>query len=421
MTSVTTPAPQTVNGLRTVFAGTPGRLRVAGAAAVAVCLVFGIASFGAVRDRSSAIADARNHAAQLVRIQDIRSNLTQADAAATNAFLVGGLEPVDQRTSYNEGIAGATASIAAASAGSTVDAQILAKTNQVLAQYAGLIESARANNRQGFPIGAAYLRQASNLLRTEGLPPLAQLVSSEQARITNAYDNATSADDAMIATLALAVLVLAIIQIWLSLKTRRTLNTSLATATAIVVVSGLVGLAAMTLAQHAATDVRTGSLTNTFALATARTDAFDAKSAESLTLINRGSGQPFEQHYQVVMKDANAAMSSISGRPSATTPTATLDTYESAHQLVRAHDDAGDWDAAVRLATTDDAHGTKTTFAAFDATSHLALTGQASHLSDGLNSARRPLGVIAVLLLLAGLASAALAWRGIATRLREYR
>ncbi|MCU1464243.1 MAG: hypothetical protein JWM72_171, partial [Actinomycetia bacterium] len=40
---------------------------------------------------------------------------------------------------------------------------------------------------------------------------------------------------------------------------------------------------------------------------------------------------------------------------------------------------------------------------------------------DGLKSARRALGVTAVLLLIAGLAAATLAWRGVAARLREYR
>jgi len=420
-TPTPTPTPSWVGALRAVLAGTPGRLRVAGIAAVVVCVVFGFAAAGSLTQRSDAISNARNHAAQLVRIQSIRSNLTQADAAATNAFLVGGLEPADQRTSYRNGIAGATAAITSASAGSTADALVLAKTNQLLAQYTGLIESARANNRQGFPIGAAYLRQASNLLRLEVLPPLSQLVGVEEARVRSAYDNAGRANDGLVVTLVLALAVLVIVQIWLSVKTRRTLNMALATATAIVALGGLVGVAAMTFAQHSATDVRSGSLANTVALATARTDAFDAKSDESLTLINRGSGQPFEAQYQAVIKEANAALQSITDHPLSNMPIAELDTYESAHRLVRARDDGGDWDTAVHLATSNDAHGTKIAFAAFDATSRPALDSQATHVSNSLNSARRPLTAIAVLLLLAGLASAVLAWRGIAARLREYR
>jgi hypothetical protein len=416
-----TPTARAIVGLRKVLSGTPGRLRVAGAVSVAACLLFGLAAFGAVRNRSNAIADVRSHAAQLVRIQDIRSNATQADAAATNAFLVGGLEPADERKSYNDGIAGATADIAAASAGSTSDAAVLAKTNQVLAKYVGLMESARADNRQGFPIGAAYLRQASNLLRTEALPALAQAVAVEQERITKAYGNAARAENVLVASLVLTVAVLLFVQVWLSFKMRRLLNENLVVATAIVVVGGVIGIGLMTLAEHSATDVRSGSLANTIALATARTDAFDAKSAESLTLINRGSGQPFEVQYQGVINDASAALSGISGRAPASAPIAALRTYETAHRLVRTRDDAGDWDGAVRLATTADPRGTKTTFAAFDSVSRGSLSGQASHGADGLSSARRPLGVTAVLLLIAGIAAAVLAWRGVAARLREYR
>src|SRR5450432_2659196 len=149
------PPPPAVRRRRTVFVGTPGRLRGAGVASVVVCLAFGIGAVSALVNRSDAIINARDHAAQLVRIQDIRSNLTQADAASTNAFLVGGLEPADQRASYTAGVAGAAAAIASASTRSTADAPALAKTNELLAQYSGLIESARANNRQGFPIGSA--------------------------------------------------------------------------------------------------------------------------------------------------------------------------------------------------------------------------------------------------------------------------
>lgn len=403
-----------------ILSGTPGRLTAAGAVSVVACLLFGLVAFSAVSNRSNAIADARSHAAQLVRIQDIRSNATQADAAATNAFLVGGLEPADERKSYDDGIAGATADIAAA-AGSTSDAAVLAKTNQGLAKYAGLIESARANNRQGFPIGAAYLRQASNLLRTDVLPPLAQAVAVEQAKITKAYSNAARAESVQVAILLFAVAVLLFVQVWLSLKTRRLLNTNLVAATAIVIVAGVIGMGLMTLAEHSATDVRSGSLANTIGLATVRTDAFAAKSAESLTLINRGSGQPFEVQYQGLISNATTALSGIATRAPVSTSVAALRTYEVAHRLLRQHDDSGDWDGAVRLATTADPRGTKTTFAAFDSVSRVSLSGQAAHVSDSLRSARRPLGVTAGLLLIAGLVAAVLAWRGIAARLREYR
>ena len=38
-----------------------------------------------------------------MRIQAIQTNVVQADADATNAFLVGGLEPAAQRADYTDG------------------------------------------------------------------------------------------------------------------------------------------------------------------------------------------------------------------------------------------------------------------------------------------------------------------------------
>ena len=408
--------PRPAGALRAAFAGTPGQLRIAAVAVVVGALVFGFGAYGALMARASAIGDARNHAAQLVRLQAIRSNLTQADAAATNAFLVGGLEPADQRASYDDGIERATRAIAAASAGSSADAPRLAEINQQLARYAGLIESARANNRQGFPIGAAYLRQAGNGLRTDALPPLLDLVSTEENRISRAYDDASSANAALVVTVVLALLALVAVQVWLSMKTRRTFNLNLVIATAIVLVGGLIGATAMTFAQEKATDVRSQSLSNTISLATARSDAFDAKNNESLTLINRGNGAAFEVRYQSAIEHAAAQVGDVRSEL-----LQLLDGYDRAHQEVRKLDDDGNWDAAVTLATSNNSEGTKVAFAAFDARSSAVLDQSAATVADDLKTARRPLGWIAVLLLLAGFAAAVLAWRGIAVRMREYR
>ena len=125
---------------------------------------------------------ARN-AEQLVRIQTIRTNLVKADANATNAFLVGGLEPPAVRDAYADGIATTARTLAEASAARSDDATALERVNRVLTEYTGLIEAARANNRQGFPVGAAYLRQASRVLRDDALPTLATLVQVEQRRV----------------------------------------------------------------------------------------------------------------------------------------------------------------------------------------------------------------------------------------------
>ena len=67
-------------------------------------------------------------------------------------------------TSTGVGKTVATAALAATARGEGEAADLAAVADSVQ-RYAGLVESARANNRQGFPVGAAYLDQASAALQ----------------------------------------------------------------------------------------------------------------------------------------------------------------------------------------------------------------------------------------------------------------
>ena len=97
---------------------------------------------------------------------------------------------------------------------------------------------------------------------------------------------------------------------------------------------------------------------------------------------------------------------------------AALERYLAAHAKVRADDDGGNWDGAVSLATGGgDANRT---FTSFESTSARALATQAKHVSDDLAHARGPLSILSVLVLIAGVAAAVGAQRGMARRLREY-
>jgi hypothetical protein len=286
------PARQVVRQVaRATFEGTPGRMRLYGAFVVLGCLVFGLFAFIAASSRASALSSARSDAAQLVRIQTIRTNLVFADANLTNAFLVGGLEPPAARSAYQEGIATASTTLAEASGVSAQDAAVLANVNDVVTQSTGLVESARANNRIGYPLGAAYLRQATQLLHTDALPPLEDLVKTEQARIADSYSGSAHAVYWLVIGLLAALGILLFTQTWLAGRTRRLLNLPLVTATAAVIVVGVVLVATMAWSQSKANHTRSNAYFATVELATARIDAFDAKSAESLTLISRGSGR----------------------------------------------------------------------------------------------------------------------------------
>jgi hypothetical protein len=413
-------------GLRDVvagtFSGTPGRLRLYGAVTIVACLLFGVLAFFAAGQLHTDISNTRNDAAQLVRVQTIRTSLVKADASATNAFLVGGLEPADVRAAYTDGIATAARTIAAAASANPGDAAALQRVNRVLANYAGLIEAARANNRQGFPIGAAYLRQASNSIQQDALPPLAALVAVEQQRVDDSNRTADWLPTLLLVVMVVALGTLIVFQFWMALKSRRILNVSMLVATGVVILVGLVGIGVTAWARSRSQDARDGAYKQTVALATARINAFDAKSAEALTLINRGSGQPFEDRFKAVSKTARSALAGLpasSANREQARSVAAFQQYLAAHTQVRKLDDGGNWDQAVALATGSGAANQD--FGKFETVSDSALASQASSLSDKLDSARRPLTATAWLLLVAGLVAAVATWRGVNRRLREYR
>lgn len=397
------------------FAGTPGRLRLFAAVAVVACLLFGVGGFFVVNRLDTSLGSARAHAAQLVRIQAIRTSLVKADANATNAFLVGGLEPADARAGYVDGIETAAATLAEAANADSRSAEKLQAVNQVLASYAGLVESARANNRQGFPIGAAYLRQASTSIRDDALPPLADLVRDERDRVASSSNTVGNAQDAALLLLAVVVIALVVIQIWLFRRTHRVLNPSLVLATIVVVVAGALAAATIGWTRNQDDHAREGPYAQTVALATVRIDGFDAKSSESLTLIARGSGEPFETRFKELAVDANSALPSVADADTRNAFAA----YLARHAAVRAADDDGKYDNAVKQATGKGA--ANAAFGRFETASGAELERQSGRLSDDLAHARFPLLLLSLLLLVGGALAALVARRGVAQRLQEYR
>lgn len=410
-------------GIRAAFAGTPGRLRLAGIVAVLGSLVFGLLTFVAVSTRADALAAARADAAQLVRIQTIRTSLVSADANLTNAFLVGGLEPPAARAAYQDGIADAAKELADASGDNRHDAAQLAKVNDVVTRYTGLVESARANNRLGYPLGAAYLRQATGLLRTDALPPLAELSMSVQHRVDHAYSSSANGTGWLVAALIIGLATLLATQIWLNVRMRRTFNVPMVTATAITLVVGLVVAGVMALSQSKAKDTRTGAYFGTLELTTARTDAFDAKSAESLALIARGQGQAYYASFNALAQNVAVVLTDAAhrGGKDESDAASAFDAYQDVHVTIQKADTAGNWDAAVATATGPGPKDANAVFATFDRASATALTHRSNQLRNALSDARSPLLAFAWIGLLAGIAAAVAAGVGISARLREYR
>jgi len=419
--AATTPPPAGASRARRALRRTPGRLRLVLGLCVLAALALGVLGFQAGAVQSRALAAASEDSAQLVGVQEVRNALVAADATATGSFLVGGLEPADQRARYDDLVDQAANRLATLSGSNEADAELLGQVSADLTVYTGLVEQARANNRQGFPVGSAYLDQASTILREQMLPALDEVVLDDADRVAADFSGVRNALWVLAGGLvALAVLVVS--QVWLARRTHRVLNVGLAVATAVVLVVGIVSTVLLAQAGSRANDVRNGPYAATLAASQAYSLANDAKSREAFTLIKRGSGQAYEEAFVAATDDAAARLATAESEGILDGSTAqALDAWVERHAEIRALDDGGQWDEAVALATATDAESPNAAFDAFSASARDDIETNAAATSDRLDAAARTATVAGWLLLAAGLVAALLAWRGVTARLEEYR
>src|SRR6266545_4294773 len=277
----------------------PRRLWLWLASLVLLAVVTGLVGGYQIDDRSTVVDDVALRSGALSTTElDLYQSLSDADATAASAFLAGGLEPPKQRKRYEAAIARASAALATAADGAPSDQNDTITTLSVnLPVYTGLVERARAYNRQDLPLGAAYLREASWMMRDTLLPAAQQLQEDEAKRLAAAQDDA----DAWLWFAVLLVLVLLgcvlVAQVRLARRTNRVFNNGLLAATAATLVAGIwLAVASTGAAAHVGASRADGSA-QLAVLAEARIATLQARSDEAMTLIARGGGAEFEEHF----------------------------------------------------------------------------------------------------------------------------
>jgi hypothetical protein len=411
-------------------ADSPTRLRAAMAITVIAGLALSIGGWYSIDRRDTAIDAAARAAEQLIQVQDVRVQVVQADSIASNAYLVGGQEASDQRAEYDSRIAAAAAGLlVAVQTATTLDAQELESANQRLAVYAGLVEQARANNRQGFPVGAAYQRQAREVasLLVDSLRSVEQ---STRRSVDDSMERAYRASWLLVVT---ALVVLAAVvsgSWWLAVRWRRLVNVPIALAAVVAVAVLTVGVGVNGRAVARAGDAVRGPLSAADLVAQARAAGFDARSSEALTLINRGNGAAYETEWLVSASVVASALGeSCLGYRVGCEAAEAYERYAGGHEQVRTLDDGGGWERAVELGTIGSLDGVEqppgtnppADFEQFAVASGEELVQQSRSASTMFDEADGSLVVLRWLVVLAGLVIAVLASSGYGRRLREYR
>ena len=227
--SVAAPAPASPAGrlwlaLRNVpgvvrAGSTPAKLRLLLAGLLAVSLLWGAVAAWTVAGHASAAGNVVAVSEPLsLDAQQIYRSLSDADATEAAAFLSGGLEPLALRARYQADIAQAARHLeaATAAAGQSAAGPRLAILSAGLPVYAGLVDTARADNRLGLPLGAAYLREASRYMRARLLPAARDLYAQENAQLAAADRQATGLPYAALVVALIAAAFLLGSQWWLA-------------------------------------------------------------------------------------------------------------------------------------------------------------------------------------------------------------
>jgi hypothetical protein len=418
-------------------ATTPGRLRLLLVGLVALSLIWGAVAAWTANQRTSAAGDVVGTSEPLsLDGQRIYRSLSDADATAATAFLSGGLEPLAARHRYLADIAEAASSLesATAVAGHSAAASDLARISADLPVYTGEVETARADNRLGLPLGAAYLREASSLMRGTLLPAARDLSAQANARLAAESSQATGLPSIAIALVVaiIAGFVLYRAQRWLSGRTHRVVNVGLAVASVAGAVSLLWLIIAFTVARVELGQAHDHGSAPVEALAQADIAALQAHADESLTLIDNSGDDSFQADFTSVRTKLGpgpgtlltAAASAASGSPGsgyAAAAAADATAWYAAHQRVRSQDDSGAHSQAVQSAIGSAPGDSAAAFGRLDSalSSGIAADQVVFHARAvaGRNAAT---GLEAGLIVLSVVMAAGCA-RGLTQRLAEYR
>ncbi len=397
---------------------TPGLVVLIAVAVAALCVVAGVVCAAALNGRIAEQKAVLEHSEPFAyAAQNLYAASSAADAAAATAFLSGGNQTPLMRARYEQALASAASALADATAGAP-DAdtrKALAQVSAHLATYTGLVEAARANNVHGFPIGSAYLREASSSMQNDLLPGAEKIYAADLARVDQAQRRVGSLPKAGLALLVIAFAAIVTGSVIMFRRTNRTFNLGLVAAgvIAVVVTGAIVGGVRL-----AAGDLERGRTEGTARfgqLAEARILAQQARTDETLQLITRGDITASEKSFFGHIEDLVARIGTSS--PAASEA---VEKWVASHRMQVEAYRAGDYPGAVAQALGTDPGASGAQFAVVETSLRDAIEQSRTTMRGYVSDAGRYLAwtPTATLVLMASAAAAAVV--GLWPRLREF-
>ncbi|WP_436843961.1 hypothetical protein [Streptomyces subrutilus] len=430
-----------VERLRRAATTEPGRLRIIGAALAALILLFGAVGLWEVSGRSTAAGDVVGRSQPLsADAASLYRSLADADTASSSGFLLGAAEEREVRLRYEKDIANASrllVSAAANTGGSQDSREQITLLSEQLPRYTGLVEQARAANRQGLPLGGAYLRYANEQMTTQLLPAAQRLYEAETGRLYTDYDDSRSWPLASLAAGLVALAALVWAQRRNYRRTNRVFNHGLVAATATSVVVLLWLAVGHTVARASLNEARAQGQESLKVLNDARIASLQARAGENLTLIARGAvlaadtkSDKYDVDFTTNMKELDAGLAVAlrladdeAGRAPVTRAADGVKLWKQRHTAAREADLKGDYESALVQVVGDKDHK-DSSGAAFDTVDASLEQAVAHEQREFTRAARGGMGALDGLLTgtaVLAVVGAAAALLGIGRRLSEYR
>lgn len=416
---------------------TPGRLKIIAAVLIALILGSGVVAATATSARAQDTAEVvEQHEPVTATVQEVYRALSTADATAAMMFLAAGDEPDELRTRYEDDLAAVGPSLALAGFDSTSGSAAtreVATIVQDVPVYSELVGTARANNQQGLPVGAAYLREASHLMREQVLPAVEELYRLQREQLSQAQSAVTGVPIVAAALVVLTLVGLVSAQSHIKALFKRRYNPGLLVAT-VAIAAGLVwsGVALGVQANLVASGQSAGS-DRVDELVETRIAVLQARADELLALIARGDGEAYQESF-AELAEYISGQDGTGGRLDELRENAPSqlagpidDAVDSAARWLETHDtvrglvDNGDYAEAVDTAVdTGSDNGSGTALARLDASLAEAIRAGREEFVESTATGERVLtGLPQGWLVLTGLGIGGVAV-GLRQRLREY-